>query len=143
MSRLGRDLGSRMRSVAGRPNEPTGARLGDLRRRFGRRTPERGLADRLPKGPSAVARVPAHAPISQAGVRTRRRSTRRHLEDPVVPKRELIDQTNSKRYARRDARGRFTTDQVEVGRSLTADRRRKAKTVAPKGQGDRGDQRQR
>jgi hypothetical protein len=60
-----------------------------------------------------------------------------------VPKRELIDQTNNQRYARRDARGRFTTDQVEVGRSLTADRRTKAKTVAPKGQGDRGDQRQR
>jgi hypothetical protein len=65
------------------------------------------------------------------------------LEDSDVPKRELIDQTNDKRYSRRDARGRFTRDQVEVGRSLTADRRTKAKTVASKGQGDRGDQRQR
>jgi hypothetical protein len=55
----------------------------------------------------------------------------------------LIDQTNNKRYSRRDARGRFTRDQVEVGRSLTADRRTKAKTVAPKAQGDRGDQRKR
>ena len=58
-----------------------------------------------------------------------------------MPKREQIDQGTNKRYARRDAQGRFTSDQVDVGRSLTADRRRGAKTVVPKGQGDRGDQR--
>ena len=43
------------------------------------------------------------------------------------------------RYIRRDARGRFTGDQVDVGRSLAADRRRTAKTKAPKGMKDRGD----
>ena len=37
-------------------------------------------------------------------------------------------------------KGQFTTDQVDVGRSLAADRRQKAKTVAKPGQGDRGDQ---
>jgi hypothetical protein len=58
-----------------------------------------------------------------------------------MPKRELVTQGSSKRYIRRDAQGRFTTDQVEVGKSLAADRRRKSQTVAPKGQGDRGDQR--
>jgi len=58
-----------------------------------------------------------------------------------MPKRELITQGSNKRYSRRDANGRFTSDQVEVGKSLAADRRTKAKTVAPKGQGDRGDQR--
>jgi hypothetical protein len=58
-----------------------------------------------------------------------------------MPKREIIDLGTHKRYARRDARGRFTTDQVEVGRSLAADRRTNAKTVAPKREGDRGDQR--
>jgi hypothetical protein len=58
-----------------------------------------------------------------------------------MPKRELVTQGSSKRYSRRDAQGRFTTDQVEVGKSLAADRRTKSKTVAPKGQGDRGDQR--
>ena len=57
-----------------------------------------------------------------------------------MPKRELIEQGSGKRYARRDARGRFTTDQTEVGRSLSVDRRTKAKTIVPKGQGDRGDQ---
>jgi hypothetical protein len=58
-----------------------------------------------------------------------------------MPDRELVTQGNNKRYSRRDANGRFTKDQVEVGRSLSADRRTKAATVAPKGQGDRGDQR--
>lgn len=58
-----------------------------------------------------------------------------------MPKRELVEQGSGKRYVRRDAQGRFTTDQAEVGRSLTADRRTTAKASVPKGQGDRGDQR--
>ena len=57
----------------------------------------------------------------------------------MASKRELIDTGTSKRYIRRDAHGRFTTDQVDVGRSLAADRRQQAKTVAKPGQGDRGD----
>jgi hypothetical protein len=63
------------------------------------------------------------------------RSTRRSGD------RELIDTGTSKRYVRRDAHGRFTRDQVLVGRSLAADRRQTAATTAPKGQGDRGDRR--
>ncbi len=55
--------------------------------------------------------------------------------------RELIDTGTSKRYVRRASNGRFTSDQVAVGRSLAADRKRKAKNTAPKGQGDRGDRR--
>jgi hypothetical protein len=55
--------------------------------------------------------------------------------------RELIDTGTSRRYVRRDANGRFTRGQVLVGRSLAADRRRHARTTAPKGQGDRGDRR--
>jgi hypothetical protein len=57
-----------------------------------------------------------------------------------MPKRERIERATAKQYIRRDERGRFTSDQVEVGRSLAADRRTEAKTVVPKGQGDRGDQ---
>jgi hypothetical protein len=54
--------------------------------------------------------------------------------------RELIEpHTGDKHYARRDAKGHFTKKQVDVGRSLTADRRSKAKTIAKKGEGDRGD----
>lgn len=43
-----------------------------------------------------------------------------------------------RRYARRNKKGEFKK-QVKVGRSLAADRRRKAKAKVPKGQGDRGD----
>lgn len=53
-------------------------------------------------------------------------------------KRELIDTGTDKRYVRRDAGGRFK-ESDDVGRSLAADRRHSAKTVAGKGQGDKGD----
>jgi len=56
-----------------------------------------------------------------------------------MPKREKLGSASGARYIRRDAQGRFTSDQSDVGRSLTADRRKKAKTVAQPGQGDRGD----
>jgi hypothetical protein len=41
-------------------------------------------------------------------------------------------------YAQRDRRGRFT-DLVEQGKSLTRDRKRKAKTKVKSGYGHRGD----
>lgn len=53
-------------------------------------------------------------------------------------KRELIDTGNDKRFVRRDSKGQF--EEVEdVGRSLTQDRRRQAKTASKPGQGDKGD----
>ena len=56
-------------------------------------------------------------------------------------KREVIQpHGNDKRYIRRDKEGQFTSQQVNVGKSLSADRRSKSKTIVPKGQGDRGDQ---
>lgn len=54
-------------------------------------------------------------------------------------KRELIEpHKGDKRFARRDANGRFT-EMDDVGRSLTQDRKRQAKTVSKPGYGDRGD----
>ena len=44
-----------------------------------------------------------------------------------------------KRHVRRDERGRFTSAQTDVGRSLSRDRQRDAEHTAKKGQGDRGD----
>jgi len=59
----------------------------------------------------------------------------------MARKRELIEpNAGDKRFVRRDAQGKFTDDQVDVGRSLSADRRSTSKKVAPKGMGDRGDQ---
>lgn len=57
----------------------------------------------------------------------------------MAGKRELIEPTpGDKRYVRRDAKGKFN-EVVDVGRSLSADRKRKAKKAAKPGQGDRGD----
>ncbi len=57
----------------------------------------------------------------------------------MAAKRELIEPTpGDKRYVRRDGEGKFK-EVDDVGRSLSADRKRKAKTVAKPGQGDRGD----
>lgn len=61
---------------------------------------------------------------------TTRRST--------AAKRELIDTGTDKRYVRRDTHGRFK-ESDDQGRSLGQDRKRKAKTVVKRGQGDKGD----
>jgi hypothetical protein len=59
----------------------------------------------------------------------------------MATKRTLIEpHKGDKRYIRRNEQGQFTEKQVDVGKSLAADRRSHSKTVAPKGQGDRGDQ---
>ena len=53
-------------------------------------------------------------------------------------RRELIDTGRDKRYMRRSKGGRFK-ESDDVGRSLSQDRRKQAKTVAKPGQGDKGD----
>ena len=55
-------------------------------------------------------------------------------------KRELINTGSDKRYVRRDPKGQFK-ESDDVSRSLSADRRKRAKTKAKPGQGDRGDRR--
>ena len=53
--------------------------------------------------------------------------------------RELIEpHKGDKRYIRRDENGRIK-ESDDVGRSLAQDQKRQAKTVAKKGEGDRGD----
>jgi len=53
-------------------------------------------------------------------------------------KRELIDTGRNKMYAKRTASGRFK-EMDDVGRSLSADRRRTAKKKTKSGFGDQGD----
>jgi hypothetical protein len=53
-------------------------------------------------------------------------------------KRELINTGTDKRFVRRNPKGQFN-ESDDVGRSLSADRRTKAKTKSKAGQGDRGD----
>jgi hypothetical protein len=61
----------------------------------------------------------------------------------IMPRRLIEPHKGDKRYVRRSKSGQFTEKQVSVGRSLAADRRSKSKTVAKKGDGDRGDRRSR
>ncbi|HEY0173388.1 MAG TPA: hypothetical protein VGB98_20425 [Pyrinomonadaceae bacterium] len=53
--------------------------------------------------------------------------------------RELIDTGTDKRYVRRDEQGQFK-ESDDVGRSLSQDVKKAAKTKVKSGQGDRGDQ---
>jgi hypothetical protein len=54
-------------------------------------------------------------------------------------KRELIEpHPGDKRFVRRDDQGQFK-ESVDVGKSLAQDVKKKAKTVAAPGQGDKGD----
>ena len=53
-------------------------------------------------------------------------------------KRELIDTGTDKRFVRRGAGGKFK-ESDDLGKSLTVDRRKKAKTKVKPGQGDKGD----
>ncbi len=57
-------------------------------------------------------------------------------------KRELIAPKGDKRYVRRDDAGKFT-ESDDVGRSLSQDVRKRAKTPAKPGQGDKGDRKSR
>ena len=56
--------------------------------------------------------------------------------------RELIEPRGDKRYVRRGAKGRLK-ESDDVGRSLSADKRKKAKSLAKRGEGDRGDRKRR
>ena len=59
----------------------------------------------------------------------------------MASKRELIEpHKGDKRYVRRNPSGQFK-ESDDVGRSLAADRRTKAKTIVKPGQGDKGDRR--
>jgi hypothetical protein len=71
----------------------------------------------------------------------KKKATKKKVARKPATKRELIDTGTNKLYVRRNARGTSFKEVDDVGRSLSADRRRKAKTVAKRGQGDKGDRR--
>jgi hypothetical protein len=78
----------------------------------------------------------AHTPAEEAF--NGKRATKKAAARKPAAKRELIAPRGDKRYIRRDAQGRIK-ESDDVSRSLSQDRRRKAKTAAKAGQGDRGD----
>jgi hypothetical protein len=60
----------------------------------------------------------------------------------AAAKRERIDTGTDQRFVRRGAGGKFKESDDE-GRSLGADRRKKAKRTVKSGQGDKGDRKRR
>lgn len=70
--------------------------------------------------------------------RKAKKSGRKTTRRKTAAKRTLIAPRGNKRFVRRDDRGRFK-ESDDVSRSLSQDRRRKSKTKAKRGQGDRGD----
>ena len=65
-------------------------------------------------------------------------TTKKTASRKKAAKRELIDTGADKRFVRRGARGKFK-ESDDVGKSLTTDRRKNAKTKVKSGQGDKGD----
>jgi hypothetical protein len=58
----------------------------------------------------------------------------------MAREREVIEpHKGDRRFVRRDEQGRFTGDQVDVGRSLAADNRQHSPTIPKRGHGDKGD----
>jgi hypothetical protein len=59
-----------------------------------------------------------------------------------MPRQLIEPRPGDKRYVRRNAKGQFK-ESDDVGKSLASDHRTKARTVARKGEGDRGDRKRR
>ena len=70
---------------------------------------------------------------------TKKRTTTKKRRASTSSKRTLIEpHPGDKRYVRRDSKGRIRQS-VDVGKSLSADRRRHSKKRAARGEGDKGD----
>jgi hypothetical protein len=68
----------------------------------------------------------------------KRATVKKAVRRKKAAKRELIDTRSDKRFVRRGAAGKFK-ESDNVGKSLSVDRRQKAKTKVKSGQGDKGD----
>lgn len=99
------------------------------------RSPRKAAA--LPAGTHAMRVVLGIDQTFEEDEMEKRATTKKAAKKPAA-KRELISPRGDKRYIRRDAAGRIK-ESDDVSRSLSQDRRRKAKKAAKSGQGDRGD----
>jgi hypothetical protein len=70
---------------------------------------------------------------------TKRKAARKPAAKRKAGRRELIDTGTNKLFVRRNARGTSFKTVVDAGKSIAADKRRKARRKVPSGQGDRGD----
>lgn len=90
---------------------------------------------------TAAKKATARPAAKKAAARpaAKKKSAARPAKARTSAKRTLIEpHPGDKRYIRRDAKGRIK-ESDDVGRSLAADQRRKSKTRAKSGSGDKGD----
>jgi len=66
---------------------------------------------------------------------------RKSAKKKTAARRELIDTGTNKLFVRRNERGTSFKKVVDAGKSITRDKRTKAKRKVPSGQGDKGDRR--
>jgi hypothetical protein len=78
--------------------------------------------------------------VAKRKTTTKKSAAKKSTSKRSAATRELIDTGTDKRYVRRGAKGQFS-ESDDVGKSLAADRRKKAKTRVKAGQGDKGDRR--
>lgn len=104
----------------------------------------RNASPRVPQQPSEMV-TDRNARLAEQAERIAALRRVREAAEPKPPatgdlmvKRELIDTGRDKRYVRRNSRGEFK-ESDDVGRSLAADRRRRAETKSKPGEGDKGD----
>ena len=71
-----------------------------------------------------------------------KRKTASESANASAAKRERVDTGTDKRFVRRKPSGKFK-ESDDLGKSLTSDRRTKAKRAATSGQGDKGDRKRR
>ena len=63
------------------------------------------------------------------------------MRKKTAGRRELIDTGTNKLFVRRNERGTSFKKVVDAGKSITRDKRTRAKRKVPSGQGDKGDRR--
>ena len=85
------------------------------------------------------ARLADQAEKIAALKRAREEQALNYQQEKPWRKRELIDTGTDKRYVRRNKLGTSFVKSDDVGRSLAADRRKRAKTKVKSGEGDKGD----
>ncbi len=104
---------------------------------------KRKTAPKAKAGPKRKASTKSRtAPKSKAAPNSKTAPKRKAAaKKKTAARRELIDAGTNKLFVRRNARGTSFKKVVDAGKSITRDKRTKAKRKVSSGQGDKGDRR--
>ena len=91
------------------------------------------------EAPAVKSPAAKKSPATKKSSATKSPAAKKSPAKKAAARRTLVEPTpGDKRYVRRDPAGKFK-DVVDVGKSLSADKRTTAKKVVKPGQGDKGD----